>query len=207
MEAKKGKGKRRRKTIGGAKRAHYAYACDVLHQGEIVPFPVRVPVPQVSEAAEPKPELRVSNELKGAIKMAREAKNLSQAQLAEMIGEHKKVVKWYEYGHPVLNETIISKMAEALGANLTGPINNDKTASDILNSIDKAKLTLGELGELAKLQKAPVIRETETEKAIRIQKLHSKMKENLQEAELAGSIRRRKPKKEVLGAGIGGEFH
>ena len=60
----------------------------------------------------------VSSELKKAIMQARNAKGMTQKQLALQLGCEAKVVADYESGKALPNNALIAKMERALGAKL-----------------------------------------------------------------------------------------
>tara|TARA_B100000497_G_C7316626_1_gene212025 strand:+ start:153 stop:521 length:369 start_codon:yes stop_codon:yes gene_type:complete len=62
----------------------------------------------------------VSFELKIAILKARNAKKLSQKDLAKEINVKQDIIASYENGTAIPNNTIINKLQKVLGAKLTG---------------------------------------------------------------------------------------
>jgi len=64
---------------------------------------------------------KVSSSLAKNIQKARQAKGMTQAQLAQAINEKPQVVNQYESGKAIPNGQIINKMERALGSKLRPP--------------------------------------------------------------------------------------
>ena len=63
---------------------------------------------------------KVDNELKQLIVKARNAKKLSQKQLANSINEKQSLIAQYENGSAIPNPAILLKLEKKLGVKLTG---------------------------------------------------------------------------------------
>ena len=69
----------------------------------------------------PGADATVSKDLRLAITQARNAKGLTQKQLATSLNEKPQVIQQYENGQAVPNPQIISKIERALGVKLPRP--------------------------------------------------------------------------------------
>jgi len=63
---------------------------------------------------------RVSGDMRKTIQQARQAKGMSQADLAKAINENSKVVQEYEKGSAIPNANVLGKMEKHLGVKLRG---------------------------------------------------------------------------------------
>lgn len=61
---------------------------------------------------------RVSNDLKRALQHARQAKKLTQKQLAGLVNEKVSVINSYENGSAIPNQQVKSKLQRVLGTKL-----------------------------------------------------------------------------------------
>lgn len=77
---------------------------------------------KLDEGTEPNSISKVASEVRYAIQKARIDKEMTQAQLAQMINERPHVVQEYEAGKAVPNQQILAKMERALGVKLRGKL-------------------------------------------------------------------------------------
>lgn len=66
---------------------------------------------------------QVSTQLRSNIQSARQAKNMTQKELAQRINEKPSLISQYESGHAVPSNAIIDKLERALGVRLRAPKN------------------------------------------------------------------------------------
>lgn len=79
---------------------------------------IKTPVIKINPDTEEMPKLPViSKELAHSIKMARNAKGLSQKELAVKINENLNVVSDYESGKGIINRKILRKIKKVLEMN------------------------------------------------------------------------------------------
>jgi putative transcription factor len=73
---------------------------------------------KIEEESEVFKTKRVGNEFKTALQKARQAKGLTQADLAKLINEKSTVINEYEAGKAIPNGQVIQKLNRALGCTL-----------------------------------------------------------------------------------------